>query len=60
MVSAFMPIFSDGPKRDAKELREFGVADVVRCQSDRGNLGWVQRRSADAFARANYGAEDAL
>ncbi len=60
MVSAFMPIFSDGPKQDAKELREFGVPDVVRCQPDRGNLGWVQRRSADASARADDGTEDAL
>lgn len=60
MVSAFMPIFSDGPKRDAKELREFGVADVVRRAPDRGDLGWVQRRSADASARATDGSEDAL
>lgn len=60
MVSTFMPIFSDGAIGDAKELRKFVVTDVVRRPSDRGDLGGIQGRSADAFARATDGSNDAL
>ena len=38
MVSAFMPIFSDGAIGNAKDLRELGVADVVGRSSDGGDL----------------------
>jgi len=38
MVSAFMPIFSDGASGDAKALRNVVVAYVGWRFSDRGNL----------------------
>jgi hypothetical protein len=60
MVSAFMPVFSDGASGDAKALRNVVVAYVGWRFSDRGDLVGMQRRSADAFARTADGFDDAL